>query len=233
MVGNCDEFYVCLMVVLVFWQDEMFVIGGCDLCFGGGWVGVGVLGWMVVVINVCDLLVVQIGLLWGVLVVDFLCGCDLVVVYIDCLVIVVGVYVLFNFLLVDSDSLEYLGNYFVEWQMFGLGVYGMFNGVLDVFWLKIWWLMVVFEVWFEVGDEDLILFWVVLVDEYCFVDSDLFDIGIGLECECWLSLVFIRGDDYGICVSMVLLIDVEGYGQIYECCFGFQGVVNGQSYVIF
>lgn len=64
----------------------------------------------------------------------------------------------------------------------------------------------------EVGDEDSILSRVVSVDEYCFVDSDSFDIGTGPECECRSSLVPTCGDDHGICVSMASSTDVEGYG---------------------
>lgn len=114
MVGNCDEFYVWFIVVLVVWfVFDIGVMVGCDFCFGGIWVGIGQNGWMVVVINVCDLLVCQIGFLCGVLVVDFLCGSVLVVVFVDVLVFDVFVFVLFNLLLVDCDSCQFLGNYFL------------------------------------------------------------------------------------------------------------------------
>lgn len=59
------------------------------------------------------------------------------------------------------------------------------------------------------------------------LDEVLFDIGIGLECECWLFLVFIWGECYGMWVSMFVLIDYVGVGCIVEWWFGLNGCLDG------
>lgn len=55
VVVNCDEFYVCLMVIVVCWLDVLDIIGGIDFEVGGIWFGISIIGCFVVVINVCEL----------------------------------------------------------------------------------------------------------------------------------------------------------------------------------
>lgn len=107
----------------------------------------------------------------------------------------------------------------------------MFNGLFDVLWLKIVNLVEVFGDWIVCGEVVLDLFWQVLVNEGCVDDDVLFDIGIGLECECWLFLVFICSFDYGICVSIVIVLDECGYGFIQECCFVVDGCCIGEIWL--
>lgn len=54
------------------------------------------------------------------------------------------------------------------------------------------------------------------------------DIGVGLVMECLFFSVFIVSLSYGICVSSVVWVYVDGMWEMIECSFGLFGVWFGE-----
>jgi len=223
IAGNRDEFHRRPTDSAQWWADHPDVLAGRDLLGGGTWMGLTRHGRFAVVTNIREGQaagppeprsrgeLVKDFLLTGLSPGDWSATVD------------PGAYQGFNLIFGDLDGAHYLSNRDPAPRLFGPGVYGLSNHLLDTPWPK---LVRTRERISQCLQSNIIQvpeMFDALADTCIADDADLPETGVPIEWERRLSPVFISGTDYGTRASTVLMIGADGTACLEERSFAESG----------
>ena len=236
VVANRDEFHGRPSAPLAYWPDQPALLAGRDIEAQGTWLGVSTRGRLAAITNVRLPAAPVSGLRSrGALPVDYLIGGAAPAEHLAALQASLPQYGPCNLLLADADGASYASSQpGVPVQALAPGLYGLSNAALDSPWPKTLRLKRAVSNWLARGEyNDSTPLFAALADTHIPPDAELPDTGVGLATERLVAPAFIVGRDYGTRCSTVIRIDTAGAGTAIERRFGPQGMLLGESRVVF
>lgn len=211
MVGNRDEFYNRPTQRAHFWEDHPHVLAGKDLLAGGTWMGISKYGKLAGVTNYREVpLSIEKPRSRGELPIGFLLSEERPVEFVKNKLQLAEEFAPFNMLAGTAKELLYTSNKTGALETLTEGVHGLSNHLLNTPWPKLLKGKELLSDWLSDPNPQATELLDAMMDEGRADDELLPNTGIGEEMEKALSPLFIRLQDYGTCLTTLLLVSRKG-----------------------